>query len=190
MCVYIVWRRRPMISISLKLRKCDRSQNSVPVISHTKKVFPTAFFVCLFSNHTSYLHCTYWASLCKWVQVSGPTVCPEMLGLITNNIPFHSHMCPVLVWILSYKIIGQIYWIYFKSPMISEIPLWWGIICVFKKNLCMKNAQIYRTPSLLTTTSGCIMLLGYKRRKGYVTSITITLNILPMMSLSLSTDNI
>lgn len=173
---------------SLKSHKCDRSQNSVPVISHTKKVFPMAFFLFVFFNHASSLHCANWASLCKWVQMRGPTVCSETLGLITNDIPFHSHMRPTLVWILSYKIIGQIYWIHFKPPMISEIPPWWGIICVLfcfvlKNKLCMKNAQIYRTPSFLTTTSGFIMLSGYKRRKGYMTSITITLNILLMMSL-------
>lgn len=35
---------------SLKSHKCDRSQNSVPVISHTRKVFPMAFFCLFFST--------------------------------------------------------------------------------------------------------------------------------------------
>lgn len=188
-CVYTVWRKRPMILIRVSNRTNVTGHKTLSLSFPIPRRFSLWLF-CLFVffNHASSLHCANWASLCKWVQMRGPTVCSETLGLITNDIPFHSHMRPILVWILSYKIIGQIYWIHFKPPMISEIPPWWGIICVLfcfvlKNKLCMKNAQIYRTPSFLTTTSGFIMLSGYKRRKGYMTSITITLNILLMMSL-------
>ena len=95
-----------------------------------------------------------------WLSVS---------DLTTNDIHIHSHMCLDLVWMVSYQV-SQTYCIHdFRNSSLLRHKLY---VYAYRK-----NTQIYRISSLLTSTSGYLILWGVEEGK-YMTSDTIALNIL------------